>query len=135
MRSMIEHIIYAGELFSQEQRDALQTRFPGLQIHSAGYASVEGGPIGYASADCTSNEHRVYDQGTVVEILDEETDIPIEETGRPGRIVFTSLPRRLMPLIRFPTGDRAQWVDPLGTPDRKFLLMGRAGQVREGRRI
>ncbi len=107
----------------------MQTRFPGLQIHSAGYASVEGGPIGYADAGCTTSEHRVYDRGTIVEILDEETDLPIEETGRPGRIVFTNLIRQLMPLIRFPTGDRAQWVEPVGAADRKFLLLGRAGQV------
>ena len=54
---------------------------------------------------------------------------PSRQPGQPGRIVFTNLIRRLMPLIRFPTGDRAQWVDPVGAPDRKFLLLGRAGQV------
>ena len=54
---------------------------------------------------------------------------PSWKRGRPGRVVFTNLIRRLMPLIRFPTGDRAQWVEPAGAPDRKFLLLGRAGQV------
>lgn len=124
----LEHIIYAGELFSPDQQASLRTRFPGLQIHSAGYASVEGGPIGYADAGCVGSEHRVYDGGTVVEILDEETGESIEEVGRSGRIVFTSLVRRLMPLIRFPTGDLAQWHEPTGQPNRKFSLLGRAGQ-------
>ena len=47
----LEHIIYAGELFTPDQQQSLQARYPGLQIHSAGYASVEGGPIGYADAE------------------------------------------------------------------------------------
>ncbi len=125
----LEHIIYAGELFTPDQQESLQVRYPGLQIHSAGYASVEGGPIGYADAGCTASEHRVYDGGTIVEILDEETAEPIEEADRPGRIVFTSLVRRLMPLIRYPTGDLARWVEPPGSPNRKFLLLGRAGRA------
>ena len=33
-----------------------------------------------------------------------------------------------MPLIRYPTGDLAQWTEPPGSPDRKFSLLGRAGQ-------
>ena len=124
----LEHIIYAGELFTPDQQAFLQARFPGLQIHSAGYASVEGGPIGYADAGCTGSEHRVYDGGVILEIFDEETGEPITQTGRPGRVVFTTLLRSLMPLIRYPTGDLAQWQEPVGTPDRKFSLLGRAGQ-------
>lgn len=124
----LDHILYAGEIFTPGQQQTLRERFPGLQIHSAGYASVEGGPIGYADAACTGTEHRVYDGGTVVEILDEETGERIDEVERPGRVVFTSLVRALMPLIRYPTGDLAQWIEPPGMPDRKFALLGRAGQ-------
>ena len=123
----IDHIIYAGELFTPDQQASLQARFPGLRIHSGGYASVEGGPLGYADAGCTGSEHRVFDGATRLEILDEETGEPIDEVGRPGRIIFTALIRRLMPMIRYPTGDRAQWVEPPGVPDRKFRLLGRAG--------
>ena len=125
----IERIIYAGELFTPDQQGFLQARFPGLQIHSAGYASVEGGPLGYADAGCTGSEHRVYDGATRLEIVDEETGEPIEEAGVPGRIVFTTLLRRLMPLLRYPTGDRAHWVEPAGTADRKFLLLGRSEEA------
>ena len=125
----IDRIVYAGELFTPDQQAALQTRFPGLKIHSAGYASVEGGPLGYADAGCTGSEHRVFDGATRLEILDEETGKPIEEAGQPGRIVFTALIRRLMPMIRYPTGDRAQWVEPPGSPDRKFRLLGRSEEA------
>ena len=125
----IERIIYAGELFTPDQQGFLTARFPGLQIHSAGYASVEGGPLGYADAGCRGSEHRAFDGTTRLEIVDEETGEPIEGPGLPGRIVFTTLWRRLMPMIRYPTGDRAQWVEPAGTVDRKFLLLGRAQEA------
>ena len=125
----IERMIFAGELFTPDQQGFLRARFPGLQVHSAGYASVEGGPSGYAGEDCTGSEHRAIDGGTAVEILDDETGAPIVESGQPGRLVFTSLVRRLMPLIRYPSGDRAQWVEPAGGADRKFLLLGRSEEA------
>ena len=40
--------------------------------------------------------------------------------------MFTNLVRRLMPTLRYPTGDRGQWVEAVGATDRKFLLLGRA---------
>lgn len=125
----IERIIYAGELFTPDQQGFLKARFPGLGIHSAGYASVEGGPLGYADAGCEGSEHRVFDGSTRLEIVDEVTGEPIRATGQPGRIVFTALSRRLMPMIRYPTGDRAQWVEPDGSADRKFLLLGRTEEA------
>ena len=125
----VERIIFAGELFTPDQQGFLKARFPGLHVHSAGYASVEAGPIGYADAGCTSSEHRVADGITIVEILDEKTDEPITATEQAGRIVFTSLVRRLMPMLRYPTGDRAQWVEPPGAADRKFLLLGRSEEA------
>ncbi len=41
-------------------------------------------------------------------------------------LVVTNLTRRLMPLIRYPTGDRAAWREPAGSPTRKFVLQGRS---------
>ena len=58
--------------------------------------------------------------------MDDETGEPISKAGRPGLAVVTDLQRRLMPVIRYPVGDRAQWIEPSGTPFRKFLLLGRS---------
>jgi phenylacetate-CoA ligase len=63
-----------------------------------------------------------------VELLDEESGELIREAGRPGRIHITNLARGLMPVIRYPSGDMARWVEPEGSPNRKFLLLGRAGE-------
>lgn len=67
----------------------------------------------------------------IVEIVDEAGPDPIEEPDRPGKVVVTNLDRLLMPIIRYPAGDRAVWVDPPGR-DRRFRLLGRS---EEGARI
>ena len=57
-------------------------------------------------------------------IMELITDIGnlITEEGIKGNIVITSLTRRLMPVIRYPMGDAAEWVDYRA---RKFRLCGR----------
>jgi phenylacetate-CoA ligase len=118
-------ILYAGENFTAAQRAYLEGLFPGVKIHSAGYASVDAGAMAFADEDCAPGEHRVLDAATILEILDEETGVPITQAGQPGRVIFTSLVRQLMPIIRYPVGDRAVWLEPPGTPMRKFGLLGR----------
>ena len=125
----LDRIIYAGELFSKDQQRFLQDRFPGIQICSAGYASVDAGLIGYADATCAPGEHRMFDGATLLEVVDEETEQPVEVPNIPGRVVFTNLTRKLMPLLRYPTGDRAHWVEPAGAANRKFQLLGRSQEA------
>ncbi len=125
----IRSILYAGENFTDTQCEYLLSVCPGLEVHSAGYASVDVGAMAFADAGCAPGEHRVYDQATMLEILDEANEERIEEVGRSGRVVFTSLMRRLMPIIRYPAGDRAVWLEPPGTPMRKFKLLGRAEEA------
>jgi phenylacetate-CoA ligase len=45
----------------------------------------------------------------------------------------TNLTRTLMPIVRYPVGDRASWCEPAGTPQRKFALQGRSAQSRRVR--
>ncbi|MER6564513.1 phenylacetate--CoA ligase family protein, partial [Streptomyces sp. NPDC001027] len=73
--------------------------------------------------------HRVHRLQKWLEIVDENTGEPIREPGRPGRLLVTDLVRRLMPVIRYPVGDSAEWVD---YEDRRFRLLGRA---EEGARV
>ncbi len=128
----LKRILFAGELFTPDQLRFLENRFPGIAVGSMSYASVDAGMIAYADATCGPGEHRVFDGATTVEICDEGTGEVIGETGRPGRVIFTCLTRKLMPLLRYPTGDLAQWVEPAGAADRRFRLLGRS---EEGARI
>ncbi|CAF9936635.1 MAG: hypothetical protein ALECFALPRED_006906 [Alectoria fallacina] len=47
----------------------------------------------------------------------------ITEEGAKGNVVITNLIRRLMPVIRYPLGDAAEWVD---YRSRRFRLCGRS---------
>lgn len=124
----IRKIYYFGETMFHDTREELLKVFPAARIHSSGYSSVDGALIGYVDLGCGFNEHRTPDGMTILELIDEESGQLIRETGRPGRIHITNLARGLMPVIRYPSGDMARWVEPEGSPNRKFLLLGRAGE-------
>jgi phenylacetate-CoA ligase len=125
----VRMLLFAGESMYADQREQVERVLPGVQIRSIGYASTDAGLLGYADLSCGVNEFRNQDGFSRYEILDEESDKPITEPGRAGRAVVTDLHRRLMPVIRYPVGDRAEWVDAPGTPDRKFRLLGRSEEA------
>ncbi|WP_445496244.1 phenylacetate--CoA ligase family protein [Photorhabdus sp. SF281] len=125
----IERLLYGGESLFPEQLTLLGHVFPHARIGSIGCASVDAGLIGAASPDCGHGEHRVFDTDTMIEIIDESSGQPITVSGQNGMLVVTNLQRRLMPVIRYPTGDLACWCEEPGRPRRKFALQGRAGSA------
>lgn len=125
----IKKILYGGESMYVDQMDWLKSVIPDLQIASVGYASVDAGLLGYCSQDCLIDEHRCFDDSTIMEILEEDSDTPITEVGKPGRLYVTNLTRILMPILRYPAGDRAVWIEPPGTKNRKFKILGRSEEA------
>ncbi len=125
----IRRLLFAGEPFFPAQRAYVERRFPGVEFRSVGYACVDSGIIGMADPECGPGEHRFIDPAGIMELHDEATGEPIHAPGVPGRVVFTNLARTLMPIIRYPVGDVAQWLEPAGTPNRKFLLLGRSEEA------
>ncbi|MFI6844372.1 phenylacetate--CoA ligase family protein [Kitasatospora sp. NPDC050467] len=122
--------LFAGEACYPDQVALLTTAFPNVAVRSIGYASVDAGVLaGPVAGEPDSRVHEVFTEDKVVELLDPETGEPIEEEGRPGRVVATDLVRRLMPVIRYPVGDLAEWVD---FPRRRLRLLGRS---EEGARV
>ena len=113
----IRRLIFAGESFYPAQRVTLGRWFPGIQLVSLGYMSVDAGMMAYADDACGPDEHRTFHGGGYVEILTEDGEEPISEPGRVGRIVFTNLVRSFQPVLRYPTGDLGEWVEP-GHPRR-----------------
>ncbi|MDH6114446.1 phenylacetate-CoA ligase [Kitasatospora sp. MAP12-15] len=126
----IRLVLFSGEAFYGDQLELLAQAFPGAEVRSIGYASVDAGILaGPVAGESDARIHQVFTPDKVIELLDPETGEPIEEPGRPGRVVATDLARRLMPVIRYPVGDLAQWVD---FPQRRFRLLGRSD---EGARV
>ncbi len=126
-------ILFGGEDFYPDQRMHLEHLIPGVKIQSIGYASVDGGLLGFVDPECQPGEHRVFSDHTFIEIIDEDTGQPIEEVGKVGKVILTNLTRGLMPIIRYPAGDLAAWVEPSSVKKfRKFLIQGRS---EEGARV
>jgi len=129
----IDLILFGGESFYDDQLKLISHFFTNAKVHSILYASVDGGELGYFDAtNCENGEHRVFDESTIMEIVDEDTLEVIEEEGVEGKLLVTNLNRKLMPLIRYPVGDLAVWREPKGSKNRKFKLLGRS---QEGARI
>ncbi|MGW6864365.1 phenylacetate--CoA ligase family protein [Streptomyces sp. NPDC054901] len=124
----VELLLFGGEALFDDQRRLLAAAFPGADARSVGYASVDAGLLGRPVPG--ARVHRAFTPYSIVEILDDSTGEPVTEPGRPGRVVVTSLFRRLMPIIRYPAGDRAEWT---GTGPGHFRILGRAEEgVRVG---
>ncbi|MFJ7262160.1 phenylacetate--CoA ligase family protein [Streptomyces globosus] len=126
----VELLLFGGEALFDDQRRLLAAAFPRAEARSVGYASVDAGLLGRPVPGPDARVHRAFTPYSVVEILDDTTGEPITEPGRPGRVVVTSLFRRLMPIIRYPAGDRAEWT---GSAPGHFRILGRAEEgVRVG---
>lgn len=130
--SFVDKIYFGGETFFPDQREFVASISPGVQIRSYCYALVDGGLGGFCDDSCGFNEHRSFDHAIILEIIDEDTGEVIREANREGKLVVTSLYRLLQPMIRYPLGDRGVWLEPEGTFNRKFKLLGRS---EEGARI
>jgi phenylacetate-CoA ligase len=128
----VNKVLFAGVPLYPDQRERLNAVFPGVQCMSIGYSSTDAGLLGYADRGCGPGEHRSFTEHGVLEILDEATLRPIDDVEREGLLVVTALRRRLMPIVRYPVGDRGVWLEPKGTHNRKFRLLGRS---EEGARI
>lgn len=125
----VELLLFGGDLMFADLRPILTRAFPKAAIASVGYASNDAGLVGRPVPGDDVRVHEPFPDYTIVEIVNEVTGEPITATGLAGRVIVTNLFRTLMPIIRYPAGDRAEWVDPTR---RRFRLVGRSS---EGARV
>ncbi|QXI39055.1 phenylacetate--CoA ligase family protein [Pseudomonas xantholysinigenes] len=124
----VRMVLYGGESLFVEQLQLFRAVLPNARVVSIGCASVDAGLIGASTPDCLPGEHRAFEPETLVEIVDEASGLPIHEAHCAGLLVVTNLTRTLMPIIRYPVGDLAEWTEAPGRAGRKFRLMGRSSQ-------
>ncbi|MER7206186.1 MULTISPECIES: hypothetical protein [Streptosporangium] len=125
----VELLLFGGDLLFDDLRPHLAKAFPRAVIASLGYASVDAGLVGAPVVGDDVRVHEAFPNRTLVELVDEVTGEPITTPGVPGRVLVTNLFRTLMPIIRYPVGDRAEWIDD---ECRRFRLVGR---TTEGARV
>lgn len=127
----IRTVLYGGEHVGAEARAFLHEVLGCEAVVSAGYASVDAGPVGYQCSHSEGTVHHLLYDYQFLEIIDPET-LEVLPRGSVGEIVITNLNRRLMPMIRYRTGDQGRRVEgtcPCGRPGARFELLGRCDDV------
>ncbi|MER8187307.1 phenylacetate--CoA ligase family protein [Kitasatospora sp. NPDC094015] len=119
----VELLLFGGDLLFADLRPILSRAFPKAAVSSVGYASVDAGLVGRPVPGDDVRVHEEFPNRTLVELVDDVTGEPITSPGVPGRVLVTNLFRTLMPIIRYPAGDRAEWVD---AGCRQFRILGRS---------
>ena len=124
--SSVRLLLYIGELLHKDQRILLSKAFPSAQIGPIQYASVDAGSIGLPDSlpggvDQEPTSYTVNSPSMVMELVTDTGDL-ITAEGVKGNVVITNLNRRLMPIIRYPMGDAAEWID---YSSGRFRLCGR----------
>ena len=125
--SSVRLVLYVGELLHKDQRILLSKAFPSAKVGPLQYVSVDGGPIGLpddgpGGIDQDPTSYTVNTANIIMELITDTGDM-ITKEGVKGNVVITNLTRRLMPVIRYPMGDAAEWTD---YSSRKFRLCGRS---------
>ncbi len=118
-QARLEAILLGGEMLTAAHKRYFQ-EYWGAQVFDA-YGSTEiGGAQTIALPECIA--FNLNDLHLVTEIVDPSSGVPADE----GELVFTTLTREAMPLVRYRSGDRARWADcPCWLPFRSIRLLGR----------
>lgn len=124
----VNKIYFLGEHMSPHHLNVIQENNPQIVSTSAGHTAVDVGLMGYATTGTSDGVHHSFDH-SILEIIDLESGEPITEPNRLGSLICTNLVRRLMPLIRYPVGDICEWLEPEGSPNRKYKLHRRTPEA------
>ncbi len=95
--------MFGAEAFSDSMREKIEN---GLGIEAFDiYGMTETGGVGTTGMDCHCHcGIHIWEDQYLVEIVDPASGQPLPD-GRTGEIVFTSLARQAMPILRFKSGD------------------------------
>ena len=122
-RPRIDKLLLSGEMLSEAHKSYF-SRYWGADVYN-GYGSTEmGGAQTIAQPGCSGFHPN--DLHLVTEIVDPQTGKPAEE----GEIVFTTLSREAMPLLRYRSGDRGRWINcGCNLPLRTLKITGRTDDM------
>ncbi|KAF9775710.1 hypothetical protein IL306_006170 [Fusarium sp. DS 682] len=121
----VKAVMFGGEPMFDDQVAAVSYLFPNATVRSCIYGSIDAGVLAVSARAPNPADHVVLSATAIIEILVDQDGVltPTEEPSTPGTLVATNLMRDLTPMIRYPTGDRAEWVDKSAGI---FRLLGRS---------
>ncbi len=98
--------IFGAEIFSDPMRQKIEDAL-GIETFDI-FGMTETGGVGTTGMDCPDHSGiHVWEDHYIVEVIDPDTGEPVAD-GEPGEVVFTSLTREAIPVIRFRTSDSSK---------------------------
>jgi phenylacetate-CoA ligase len=104
--------IHGAEPWSEELRQEIEQRFAIVALDIYGLSEVLGPGVAQERADARG-ALTVWEDAFYPEIVDPATGTPLPD-GEPGELVFTSLAKEAVPVIRYRTGDLSRLSPPVG---------------------
>lgn len=101
----LEYGIFGAEPWTEEMRAALEKKLDIKAIDIYGLSEVMGPGVAIECNEAQDGLHIAEDH-FLVEVLDPQNSEPVED-GQAGELVFTSLTKEALPIIRYRTGDIA----------------------------
>ena len=131
-------ITTSGSPVYASTRRVLERTFGSPAFMSSGYASNDTGPMGFQCEHCPTGVFHLQEELQILEIVDWETGRPVPR-GTMGRMLFTSLLSRVLPVVRYEIGDIGRMLDedgcPCGRVQPRFELSGRSNDVLIGEAV
>ena len=96
--------LFGGEPWTEGLRAEIERVLPGLRaVNFYGLSEMCGPGVAAECVEVRDGLH-VHEDHFLVEVVDAQSGAPVEE-GREGELVFTTLLKEAMPLLRYRTGD------------------------------
>ncbi|MFP3886105.1 AMP-binding protein [Priestia filamentosa] len=99
----IEYGIFGAEPWSEEMRVILEQKFSLKAIDIYGLSEIMGPGVAIECHEAQDGLHIAEDH-FLVEVIDPDTLHPVPD-GKDGELIFTSLTKEALPIIRYRTGD------------------------------
>ncbi len=121
--------IHGAEPWSDELRQEIEKRLNITALDIYGLSEVLGPGVAQERADAPG-ALTVWEDAFLPEIVDPVTGAPLPD-GEPGELVFTSLSKEAVPIIRYRTGDLSRLTPPVGdVPMRRMdRITGRSDDM------
>ncbi|KAI1761903.1 hypothetical protein GGR53DRAFT_503724 [Hypoxylon sp. FL1150] len=125
---LVRAVIYLGHTLPSDLHASWRGTFPKATLFPLLYAPTDLGLLGTPAPITTCDDsdleptYRAIYEIALFEIVADDSTV-IKQPGVQGNVVVTHLARRLQPVIRYPIGDIAEWID---YAERSFRYRGRA---------
>jgi phenylacetate-CoA ligase len=120
--------LFGGEAWTEGLREQIERALPGLQaVNFYGLSEMCGPGVATECLEVRDGLH-VHEDHFLVEVVDPDSGVPLGE-GVEGELVFTTLLKEAMPMLRYRTGDIASLTtEPCGCGRTTARIRGLRGR-------